>query len=652
MTRRKPASVQSPVAPKKGRGRDALLGAALFAVTLGVYFQTVGFGFINVDDSAYVPDNPYVLAGLTLPSVKWSWTHVHDANWIPLTFMSLMFDTSFYGYHPGGYHLTNAVLHAANTVLLYLALAAATGARAKSAVVAALFALHPLHVESVAWVAERKDVLSTFFGFFSLFVYVRYATRGGIWRLIVSVALFICSLLSKQTFVTLPFVLLLLDYWPLARLNLGRWKPGKESSSPSPPPRGRGAATAKTAVKVDTPIPERSQTLGRLILEKLPYFAAAGGFSAIVLFAQGQSGAVISLEGFPFPWRLKNAIYVYVAYLEKTLFPQNLAFYYPHPHDSLSWTVLGLSVLLLLSITAVAVACYRRFPFLPVGWFWYLGTLVPMIGLVQIGSQQMADRYTYLPLVGLFIVVTWLVPELIPPGLLRTRVLPIAVVASIALLGATTYSQITYWHDSVTLLRHSKECTPDSAAVHEFLGNALLHSGEIGEGAAELEQATRMVPAYFPCHLELGTAYRLLGRYDDSIAQYREALALDPNSTEAHCELGLTYFERKQYEDAKRHYLRALEIDPQNIPTIVNLAALAYTLHDYKGAIDWSNRALALNPNLPAAQICIAMALREQGHVDEAISRLEQVVQQWPYDPRAEQELARTRDLKQNAAKK
>lgn len=654
MTPRKSAPVPSPAAPKKGKGRDALICAALFISTMGIYFQTAGFGFINVDDSAYVPENPYVLAGLTIPSVKWGWTHFHDANWIPLTWMSLMCDTSFYGYHPGGYHLTNSLLHAANAVLLYLVLAAGTGARLKSAVVAALFALHPLHVESVAWVAERKDVLSMFFGFFSLYVYVRYATRGGKWRLAVSVLLFVASLLSKQTFVTLPFVLLLLDYWPLGRLNLGRLSlgglaAGNEAAPASPPPCGRGTKS-RTVPNVDAPAAQRPHSLGRLILEKLPFFAAAGGFSAIALIAQSQSGAVISLEGFPFPWRLKNAIYVYLAYLEKTLFPQNLAFYYPHPHDSLSWATLGLSILLLVAITAVAIACRRRFPFLPVGWFWYLGTLVPMIGLVQIGSQQMADRYTYLPLVGIFIAVTWLVPELIPSGFLRTRVLPAAVVASLALLAATTYSQITYWHDSVTLLRHSKECTPDCPAAHEFLGNALLHSGEVEEGAAELEQATRMVPAYFPCHLELGTAYRLLGRYDQSIAQYREALAIDPNSADAHCELGLTYFERKQYDDAKRHYLQALEINPQNVPAMVDLAALEYTVRNYQGAIDVSNRVLAVSPNLPAAQICIAMSLREQGQVDKAISRLEQVTQQFPYDPRAEQELARTRAMQRQHA--
>ena len=518
--------------------------------------------------------------------------------------------------------------------------------------VAALFALHPLHVESVAWVAERKDVLSTFFGFLSLLVYVRYATRGRLWRLALSVLFFVGSLLSKQTFVTLPCLLLLFDYWPLGRLSLGR-----EAGPTAPTARGRGPTakavrSADAAQNADASNPPSRQSWSRLLLEKVPYFAASGAFSAMALVAQSQSGAVVSLEGFPFPWRLKNAIYAYVAYLQKTLFPQNLAFYYPHPHDSLSWMVIGLSVLILLVMTAFAVACYRRFPFLMVGWFWYLGTLVPMIGLVQIGSQQMADRYTYLPLVGIFLAVTWLVPELIPSGFLRSRVLPAAVLASIALLAATTYSQISYWHDSVTLLRHSKDCTPDNVTAHEFLGNALLHTGELEEGIHELEQVTHMAPAYFPVRLELANAYRHLGRYDEAIAQFREALAIEPQSTEAHSDLGLTFFERKQFEDAKSHYQQALKIDPRYVPAFVNLAALAYSMHDYKGAIDYSERALALSPNLPASEICIAMSLREQGHVDEAIRRLEKVVEETPYDPRAKQELEQTRAMQPGAAKK
>jgi protein O-mannosyl-transferase len=635
--------------PKRGRGRDALVCVALFVATLLAYFQTFHFGFVSHDDPIYVFENPHVLSGLTLPNVKWSWTHFHDSNWIPFTFMSLMADTSFYGFHPGGYHLTNALLHAANSMLLYLALAAATGARTKSAVVAALFAMHPLHVESVAWIAERKDVLSTFFGFLSLFYYVRHATRGRMWRLGVSALFFVCSLLSKQTFVTLPFLLLLLDYWPLGRLRVGTASASQSASARDHAARDR-ARGSKRMAPVDSATSQKRQPLSRLILEKFPFFVLSGGFSAIAMAAQ--SGSVVSLNAFPYPWRLKNAIYVYVAYLEKTLFPHDLAVFYPLSRAALSWTVVGLSVLLLLAMTAVAVACYRRFPFVPVGWFWYLGTLVPMIGLVQIGPQQMADRYTYLPLVGIFIAVTWLVPELIPPGPLRSRLLPAAVAASIALLAAATYRQVAYWHDGVTLLRHSTECTLDNAVAHEFLGKALLLEGKSEEGAKELEECARMSPHYFPVRLELGSTYRTLGRYDQSIARYKEALAIDQKSAEAHRGLGLTYFARDQYEDAEYHYLKALEIDPQCVAAFINLAALAYGTYDNKSAIAYSERALKISPGLLAPQICIAVALRQEGHFDEAIKRLEQVVAQAPSEPQAQQILARTREMKQNAARK
>ena len=652
--------------PKGGKGRDALVCVALLVATLLVYFQTFHFGFVSHDDPIYVLENPHVLSGLTLPNVKWSWTHFYDTNWIPFTFMSLMADTSLYGFHPGGYHLTNTLLHAANSMLLYLALAAATGARTKSAVVAALFALHPLHVESVAWIAERKDVLSTFFGFLSLFYYVRYATRGRTWRLGVSALFFVSSLLSKQTFVTLPFLLLLLDYWPLGRwgvgtgrLGVGTARASQSASARDLPTRDRAGRSKGTGSKgagpkgvasVESATAQKRQPLSRLILEKLPFFVFSGGFSAIAMAAQ--SGSVISLRVFPFPWRLKNATYAYVAYLEKTLFPHNLAVFYPVSRAALSWTAVGLSVLVLLAITTVAVACYRRFPFVPVGWFWYLGTLVPMIGLVQIGQQQMADRYTYLPLVGIFMAVTWLVPELIPPGSLRSRLLPAAVATSIALLAAATYRQVAYWHDGVTLMRHSKECTPDNLAAHEFLGKALLFAGELEQGSKELEECARMSPHYLSVRLELGNTYRQLGRYDQSMARYQEALALDQKSAEAHRGLGLTYFARDQYEDAEYHYLKALEIDPQCVAALINLAALKYGTYDNKSAIDYSERALKISPDLPKPQVCIAVALRQEGHFDEAIKRLEQVVAQAPLEPQVQQILARTREMKQNAARK
>jgi tetratricopeptide (TPR) repeat protein len=573
---------------------------------------------------------------------------VHDSNWIPLTWLSLLLDTTIYGGRPGGYHLTNAFVHSANTVLLFLALVVATGARAKSAVVAALFALHPLHVESVAWVSERKDVLSTLFGFLSLLAYVRYVTRGGASRLAASFLLFVLSLLAKPTLVTWPFVYLLLDFWPLGRLSLGR---GVLPANAKTLFRGR-AAGRRIAAGFDPPRTAERRPVLWLIVEKVPFFAASALFSAIAVLVQSNSGAVMTLEGFSLSARCTNAIYVYIAYLGKTIFPQDLAFYYPHPHESLGWTACGLAAGLLLGISAVAIAFVRRFPFLFVGWFWYLGTLVPMIGIVQIGAQQMADRYTYVPLIGIFLALSWLVPELVPLGFLRQRALPAAVMASLVLLAATAYSQITYWHDSITLLRHSMECTQDSAASHEFLGWAYLEAGSDREAAEELEKVCRMVPEYLPTHLSLGSALLHLGRLDDATAQFRQALALDPQSTDAHNKLGLIFLQRGQFEDAKRHFLRVLEIDPEFVSAHVNLGSLFFRTADYAGAIAQSEQALRLQPDLPSSQLCIGMALREQGHLDDAITRFQHVVELTPDDPFAREQLALTLAKKQDASKK
>jgi protein O-mannosyl-transferase len=643
--RRPVASAERQETRRRG---DWIMGGLLFAATLLVYAQVWEFGFVTVDDSAYVPGNPYVLQGLTPQSVIWSWTAVHDSNWIPFTWLSLMLDTNLYHGRPGGYHVTNALLHAVNAVLLFVALLMATRARGKSAVVAALFALHPLHVESVAWVAERKDVLSTLFGFLSIVAYVRYATRGG-WRwLAASVGFMVGSLLSKQTLVTLPFVLLLLDYWPLGRLRWGTAvlaNPAKAAASAKGAARTRGRGREETA-PVLWPIPERQQPVRRLLLEKIPFFVVAALFCGVALMAQSKTGAVMSLTGLPFRVRVTNGIVVYVAYLGKTLFPQNLAVYYPHPHEQLTWTVVGLAAGLLVAISAAAVVFVRRFPYVFVGWFWYVGTLVPMIGLVQIGSQQMADRYTYFPLVGLFLAGTWLIPALVPEGALRTRLLPAATVAGLVLLAATTFSQITYWHDSVTLMRHSMECTPDNSVAHEFLGSAYISEGAYQEGIDELQKAIQMVPAYAPLHVDRAAALRQLGRLEEAAAEYREALALEPQSAETRTNLAFVLFKLHHDDEAREQYRHALEIDPNYVPAHINLAALCLMEKDLTGALQHSEDALRLQPNLPAAEMCIGMALRGQQKLDESIRHFERVLELTPDDPIARDELERTRALK------
>jgi protein O-mannosyl-transferase len=616
---------------------DLLLSGLLIAATIGVYAQVRNFGFVIVDDPSYVPQNPHVLEGLTIGGLKWSWTSIHDFNWIPLTWLSLMLDTNVYSGRAGGYHITNIVLHAANAVILYLAIAAATGARGRSAAVAALFALHPLHVESVAWIAERKDVLSTLFGLLSLLFYVRYAAGGGRRKLWASTSFLVLSLLSKQTLVTLPFVFLLLDYWPLAR-----WKSAGSESLDLKQSVRRSRQPQREATVSGSQIRARQR---KLVAEKIPCFVVSGVFSTIALFAQSHGGAVVAFHETSLSARIANAVLAYAGYLEKAINPQCLAVYYPHPGESLDWTVLGSSAVVLLVTTVIVVYWARRYPFLFVGWFWFLGTLVPMIGLVQIGSQQMADRYTYFPLIGIFLAISWLVPELVPAGPLRDRVLPATAVASLALLAVTTYSQISYWHDSVALLSHSLECTADNTRARQYLGIAYLQEGSPHEGVEELQKAVRLSPAQVDLRNQLGDALQYLGRLDEAATQYREALALDPQSPQVQTNLGLVFQKQGKFEEAKREYRQALNLDKDFVPAHINTAALCFATGDYAGAIEHSQRVLDLQPAATDSELCIAMSLRQQGHFDEAIRRIQHVLVLKPDDPVARQELARTKSM-------
>jgi len=387
-----------------------VLAALLVAATVAVYAQVWDFGFIAVDDPLYVTDNGRVPQGLTLSNLRWLLTAHAEGNWIPLTWLSYLIDAQIYGLNAGGYHITNALFHIANTVLLFAILTKATANQLRSAFVAALFALHPLHVESVAWVAERKDVLSTFFAMLSLLAYVNYAQSQRLRSWIASLLLFVLSLMSKQTLVTLPFVFLLLDYWPLGRMQLGRMQLGRGSTGAKP---SQAAARIKPVAGNEVPstLVANPTRPVRLVAEKVPFFVAGLAFSLVVLVTQQHGKTVASLSKLPLTVRCMNAVVVYATYIWQTIVPQNLVIFYPHPGNTLAWTTVGRAALVLVAISAAACFYIRRYPYAFVGWCWYLGTLVPVIGIVQIGKQQMADRYTYFPLIGLFLAVTWLVPE-------------------------------------------------------------------------------------------------------------------------------------------------------------------------------------------------------------------------------------------------
>jgi len=394
-----------------------------------------------------------------------------------------------------------------------------------------------------------------------------------------------------------------------------------------------------------------------LLVEKVPFFAMAAAFSAIALFAQSHGGAVRTLQQFPLAARCMNAVVVYVAYLWKAVDPRDLAVFYPYPQGGFSGTAVTLSAALLLSITVAAIALVRRFPFLLVGWLWYLGTLVPVIGLVQIGLQQIADRYTYFPLIGIFVAVGWLVPELVPAGVLRSRLLPAAAVASVLLLAASTFTQLGYWRDNITLLRHSKDCTPDNMLAHQYLGSVLVlegaaNEGALAEGIDELQTAVRMGPRSADTRYRLGTGLQKAGRFDEAIEQYRAALALDDRLPKAHTNLGLLLSKQRKYDEAKRHYLRALEIDESFVNAHVNLAFLCLTLGDNTAAIAHAERARELHPPLPpACHVCIGLALRGQGRLDDAIRSLRRAVELSPHDQIAQRELTRTLEMKRGSSR-
>jgi protein O-mannosyl-transferase len=619
MSRRKD---QPPSLAASMRVRDPqpfVLAALLAVVTFFVYAQTWQFGFITVDDPFYVSENPRIQQGLTLSGLTWSFTTVHDANWIPLTWLSLMLDTSLYGIRPGAYHLTNVLLHIGNALLLFAALVIATGSQSRSAFVAALFALHPLHVESVAWIAERKDVVSTFFGLLSLLAYVRFAKTGKLLSFAASVLCLVCSLLSKQTLVTLPFVFLLLDFWPLGRL--------RAAGSPGP-------------------------SVPRLLAEKIPFFAASIAFSAIAMFAQSRGGAVMDRTHFPLSERALNAVVVYVAYLGKIFWPQNLAVYYPHSHEGLSLTTVGLAAALLLAISAAAIACVRRFPYLLVGWCWYLGTLIPMIGLVQIGAQQMADRYTYFPAIGIFLAVTWLACDLTPAGIKGQRVLKAAAGQCLVLLAIVSYRQVGFWHDSVTLLHHSKDCAADNFRAHQLLGIALVAEGNKSEGVAELETAVRMSDSSPAAHAALGIGLQESGRLDEAAEQYRKALALTDRDPDVYSNLGLIQLKRHEYPAAKQNFLRAVQIEPEHAKAYSGLATACLETGEYREAIASSQRALNLDPRSVRARHDLAVALVALGRLDEAIRQFQYLVAQLPDDPEARQNLARALEMKSRPAGK
>jgi tetratricopeptide (TPR) repeat protein len=580
---------------------DIFVCLLLFIATLAVYWQVGNYEFVNFDDDKYITDNPHVQKGLTRDSVIWAFTATHVSNWHPLTWLSHMLDFQLYGLNPSGHHLTNVFFHLVNTLLLFLVLKLMTGALWRSGLVAALFAVHPLHVESVVWVAERKDVLSTLFWMLTLWAYLGYTKRPGVKRYLVILLAFALGLMAKPMLVTLPFVLLLLDYWPLKRIELGQSAIGLPAASQPSTIANKPGAQAF-----------------RLLLEKTPMFVLAAVSSVVTFIVQKSGGAVGALETYPFKIRMANALLSYVIYLKKMIWPQNLAVFYPHPGQSLPmWQAAGAGLLLVVVSIAV-IRAGRRYPYLPVGWLWYVGTLVPVIGLVQVGDQAMADRYTYVSLIGLFIVVAWGVPDVARSWRYGKSALALATGSLLVALMVSTSLQLKHWKNSLTLFDHALRVTENNYLAHLNFGAALADQERTEEAITHYHRSLQIAPNYAKAYNNLGLALAQQGKNDEATAHYLKALQLNPDYARAHNNLGVVLTRTGEFEKAIAHYYEALTLEPDWVEVYNNLANAFLTQGKFDQAIFYYSEILRLKPNYAEAHNNMAITLASRGRFLEA----------------------------------
>jgi len=621
--------------------RPRIVCVLLALVTLLVYLPVRHYAFVNFDDPDYVTENPMVQAGLTWSGFQWAFTTWHASNWHPLTWLSHMVDCQLFGLNAGGHHLVNVLFHATNAVLLFLLLLRLTSALWQSAFIAALFAWHPLHVESVAWVAERKDVLSAFFGLLTLMAYVCYAqgVTSGMWQVTrtnsirsrvtcpasryysLALLFFALGLMAKPMLVTLPFVFLLLDYWPLRRVTGDGWQVTGDKKS-----------VGKLSTLNCTPNAFGAQL--STILEKWPFFALAAASCVVTFVAQKRGEAVVSLGGYPLSSRIANAAVAYVKYLFNSVYPVNLAVIYPLPIYSLPkenpWVQVAGAIIVLAMISWVIWRARRQRPYLLTGWLWYLGMLVPVVGLVQVGSQAMADRFTYLPLIGVFIGVVFGLGDLAKK--LRLEPMVMASVAGVVLAGClfATARQLRFWRDSETLFEHTLAVTKDNPIAQSNLGTALSEAGQPQEAAEHFGEALRLNPGYAPAHYNLGVALTQTGHLQEAMEHFREALRLNPDYAPAHYNLGHALLQTGQPQEAIEHFQEALRLKLDDAPAHNNLGvALVQTGHPQE-AIKHYQEALRLQPNLPEAQYNLGNALLQTGQPQEATAHFQEALRLKP----------------------
>jgi protein O-mannosyl-transferase len=584
------------------RERTLLWSLLLTVVVLVVYYPVIHNGFIDYDDRGYITDNPHVRAGLTRATVKWAFTAYDQANWHPLTWLSHALDCQVFGVNPVGHHYVNVLLHAASVVVLFLLLQSATGFRWRSLMVAALFGLHPVNVESVAWAAERKNVLSMLFFLLALFAYVWYVRRPGLRRYMAVAFLFTLSLLSKPQAVTFPFLLLLWDYWPLRRFG---------------------------ASVLDGPVEQVGNSskfgAGRLVLEKVPLLLLSAATALVTMKAQTGAGAVQTFSQHTLLLRLENALISYVRYMGKAVWPSKLAVLYVHVGPYPGWQV-GAATVLLLLVTAWILHA-RRQPYLAVGWFWFLGSLVPMIGLVQVGSQAMADRYAYVPFIGLFLMLVWMVADWAEAYRIPAAYLSFSAVACLLLLGTLTYRQVGYWHDTESLWVHALAVKENSYGAQINLATFLFSQDRVEEAGAHYRAALAIVPNGPTAILGLGDYEDRRGNLSAAITQFelvaRRAADADTRAT-GYNRLGFVYRKMGEPIKAKQCFEMALQLAPDRAKAMTGLGLIAQQSGDLAEAVRQYSHAVATEPT-DIGYLLLAQALQREGHLDDANTIYEQM---------------------------
>jgi protein O-mannosyl-transferase len=582
--------------------RTVIICLLLAAITWGVFGPTLGHDFLNYDDETYVYGKPIVTDGLTLPGVVWAFTRSHARNWHPLTTLSHMLDCQLFGVKPAGHHFTNVLLHSIAVVLLFLVLMQMTTAFWRSAFVAALFAIHPLRVESVAWVAERKDLLSGMFFMLTLAAYARYVRRQSVERYAIVAILFACGLMSKPMLVTTPFVLVLLDYWPLQRI-------------------------------VDR------RTLREAVIEKVPLLVLSALSCAATIIAQGGPGG--EMEPFPLAWQINNALVSYLIYIWQIFWPRHLAAFYPHPENQLPMWEIILAIVVLVAVSGAAIALRRKYPYFITGWLWYLGMLVPVIGALQFGMQGHADRYTYLPHIGLYLAIGWGINDVTKSWRRRRQLLGLSAVVAVVAFGWIARSQLPYWRNSEVFWNHMLAVTSNNYVAHNNLGVMLERRGQVDDAMSHYRQTLKLQSVtgearhnlgLARAHTNLASALLRKGDVDQAIAHCNTALKLRPNFAEAHTALGNAFLQERAMGEAVMHYEKSLELAPESPVVLNNLALIFATCSDPQfrngaRAIELAKQADELSSrNNPSIVRTLAAAYAETGRFKEATEQTQRAL--------------------------